>query len=184
MPLENTDLDAAILTSMFCDEERYGIRPNVILAEGEVLDEDADYESIFPDGSPAVFCSGYAGYVRRMLGDRALIHGYDCGENPQSSIALEAGGHDFAVVDGRYIVDFWAHDMGYTTSTVIDTEDLSVAEEVLRLYGPRETWTVNEGLQGHIDRETPEQRAEAMEGVDLAPREPGYALTPEAKPCC
>jgi len=105
-------------------------------AQGE---HEEDGESVFPDGSASFICTNWAMQVRDAFGAaRVKIVGFD--EN-EGACAEGGGGHDFAIVDGRYIVDGWAKDWeGSADRAVHDLQDPADADEIARLYGPREGW--------------------------------------------
>lgn len=107
------------------------------------------YDDIDPGDSPHIFkdndysavvCTGYACAIQQKLGrDRVKIYGFSREDNPGSLIARDFGGHDFAVVDDRFIVDPWLVDVAEVQSKgVFDLEN--DADEVLWLYGPRSNW--------------------------------------------
>jgi hypothetical protein len=130
---------------------------------------DADEEcSVFPDGSAIAICSNWAQYVRRIEGQRAELFGFYSHAVPESLIARLCFGHDFAVVDGRYLVDGWVKDIECLSAfAVFDLDDPATADEILRLYGPRAKWPRNLGLEAAVDDEAPEVRQEALRGVKL-----------------
>lgn len=74
---------------------------------------------------------------------RAAVYGYAAENNPDAELGQLEGGHDFALVENRYIVDWWA--TAYPALAghpgVIDTVDPAWAERVLRWYGPRQRWS-------------------------------------------
>lgn len=145
----------------------------------EVFGNEANYNvstfpdaaAEFPDGTEWFICTNWAHYVRRVLGDRAEIYGFDDESNPTSLIAQESGGHDFAVVDGRYIVDGWAKNVEqHIRCAVLDLDNPEHAAKIVELYGDRSKWDRGDANEAMIDRETPEERAAAMEGT----RFPGF----------
>ncbi len=99
--------------------------------------------TVFKDtGFSAVECTGYACAIRGKLGrDRVEVFGYEAENNPTSAISDIAGGHDFAVVDGRYIVDPWIVDVEAVSNRgVHDLADPADAAEIARIYGDHTTW--------------------------------------------
>jgi hypothetical protein len=131
-----------------------------------------DNPAKFPDGSPWAECTSWAIYVRRNEGKRAKIYGFDSDENPDSEIAQLCGGHDFAVVADRFIVDGWVVNVeGMSKHAVFDLRDPADRPIIHRLYGDPVVWLEcfrREDLEEIADEETPVQRARAMAGV--APR--------------
>ncbi|MBR8082609.1 hypothetical protein KDX23_07600 [Burkholderia vietnamiensis] len=115
------------------------------LDEGRAMLADAstcpDLLSVFPDGTSATVCTNYARHIAAALPGRARVFGFYEEDNPASRIAQIAGGHDFAIVDGRYIVDPWVRLVeGESDRICFDLAAPGDAAEILRLYGPRERW--------------------------------------------
>lgn len=162
LPIE---LDAATLEAIFGDQEAYCIR------HGE-----EDEESVFPDGTAAFVCTNWATYVRRVAGERAKLYGFFEHDNPGSSIARDFGGHDFAVVDDRFIIDCWATDLGAGTRSVLDMNDHEHAADIASLYGDRLLWKRNADLESSIDAEPPDRREIAMAGTSFRIASPAPSL--------
>lgn len=112
----------------------------------EQLGADAmpDTESLLPGGGSAVCCTEYAIHIYKQLPDRVKIHGFANENNPTSRVARELihpGGHDFAVVDGRFIVDPWPRLVpGVFEQLVFDLQDAVDAAKVADIYGPQHCW--------------------------------------------
>lgn len=119
---------------------------------------------VFPNGDASAVCTSWAKYVRRLLGNRVQLYGFDDAIN-KATISKSYGGHDFAVVDGRYIVDGWLkHVAGMHGNAVLDMQDTNDKPIIAKLYGPMEHWTHDEfGLESHVDKE--KTRTKAMKGV-------------------
>lgn len=104
---------------------------------------DTDDGSMFSNsGLSGVNCTGYALEIKRKLGaGRVSIVGYQSDPKTPTAAGDDADGHDFAIVDGRYIVDPWVHDVANLSDQgVLDLEDGGDAPEIERLYGPRSSW--------------------------------------------
>lgn len=103
-----------------------------------------DMESLLADGGSAVCCTDYATFIYNQLPGRVKICGFANECNPTSRVAREEihpGGHDFAVVDGRYIVDPWPRLVpAVFNQMVFDMSDPADAALVADIYGPRECW--------------------------------------------
>lgn len=128
--------------------------------------EMADEAAQFPDGTAWAFCTNWANYVRRIEGDRAELYGFHEEDNPTAGVCRIADGHDFALVDGRYIVDGWAsHVEGESRTAVLDLEDEADAAFVASFLGPRELWSRCDDRERMLDGESSEARAKAMEGI-------------------
>lgn len=98
-------------------------------------------------------CTGFACRIRQKLGsDRVKIFGFPEKENPDSIIAQMSGGHDFALVDDRYIVDPWIMEVesgnittpsgqkAFAEKGVFDLQDPLDRERVEKLYGSPKNW--------------------------------------------
>lgn len=112
----------------------------------------------FPNGDPWAFCWSWANDLQQRLGgERVRRFGFDGDENETSEIGQLAGGHDFAIVDGRYIVDGWAANVEYLHKTgVLDLEDESEFADIERLFGDPRTWQDADAKFGEIDEEDEE----------------------------
>jgi hypothetical protein len=103
-----------------------------------------DAVSCLPGGGSAVCCTDYAALIYRALPGRVQIVGFANADNPASRIARELihpGGHDFALVDGRFLVDPWPRLVpGVFEQMVFDLEHEGDAALVADIYGPRNAW--------------------------------------------
>lgn len=112
----------------------------------EKLGRDAmpDSVSLLPNGGSAVCCTDYAMLIYTTLPGRVQIFGFANEDNPTSRVArdeIHPGGHDFAVVDDRYIVDPWPRLVPMVlTQMVFDLHDPADAALALDIYGPRTCW--------------------------------------------
>lgn len=126
-----------------CDEP---VSPEILdkMFAGLQKSEMPEYRSVFRDGLDAICCTNYAIQVAKALPGRTQIVGFANEDNPTSRVAREEihpGGHDFAVVDGRYIVDPWIKLVAAEVDQVVfDLDDPIDAAVALDIYGPRECW--------------------------------------------
>lgn len=147
------------LEILFGDEARYNV------VEGDGVTEGAT----FPDGTPWAFCTNWARMVRRIMGERAQIFGFSEEANPGSEIAADCGGHDFAVVDERYIVDGWVKNVELRHgASVIDLLDPANADLIARLYGDRACWERSQDIEKHVDLEDVQERQAALNGTNFS----------------
>jgi len=108
-------------------------------ALGVVYDEEAG-ASLLPDGRRAASCADCAYYIRSLEPNTA-IYGFWSRENTGWAGAILVDGHDFAVVDGRYIVDPWIVETERLSDrAVFDLKNPVDQAEVRRLYGDRKSW--------------------------------------------
>lgn len=101
-----------------------------------------DEISVFPNGDQAVICTSWADDLEARLGqDRVTKFGFWTEDNPGTAIERLAYGHDFAIVDGRYIVDGWiVHVEGVHEVGIFDIEDDGHLEDILKFYGNPASW--------------------------------------------
>lgn len=133
---QNTDDESDVLTAKAYDHLR---SPD--------LDDDTDWVSLLADRSSAVCCTNYACFIGTVLGfDRVTVWGFANEDNPDCLVVREGlhpGGHDFAVVDGRYLVDPWVqflHRMPW--QVVYDLQAPADAALAKARYGDESDWQV------------------------------------------
>lgn len=70
------------------------------------------------------------------------IYGYWFSDNPECVVGKSSGqGHDFAIVDGRYLVDAWAAMVeGLPIGVVHDLKSKLNASYLRSWYGQRDKW--------------------------------------------
>jgi hypothetical protein len=112
--------------------------------EGDIDDPKAEYTHIFKTTEISdTLCTGFACELKHLFGGRVRLYGFGMDTNRHSRIAADFGGHDFAVVDDRFIVDPWLAEVTngeYGTREVFDLQDKADEEIIKTLYGPREFW--------------------------------------------
>ena len=159
--------------------------------EEEFIGRDDDYWNVeFDEDGASSFresgysgtqCTGFACEIQRKIGKaRVKVVGFPEGTNPQSAIAQDAGGHDFAVVDDRFIVDPWLQEVSAGRITlrggaelevdrvVFDLEDPNDFKTVRNLYGDPRAWVPAAGDSRAID--FPEQFRPDSEAEELSAR--------------
>jgi hypothetical protein len=118
-----------------------------VLEDSCLLDEDECH--VFPTGKAFFICTNWANLTRRYFGeDRTVVMGYLHENNETSVISEQYEGHDFALVDGRFIVDGWVTGVGLerpgrATPGLYDLRNKDDADEIARLYGNRAAWEVS-----------------------------------------
>lgn len=126
---------------------------NALAAQYEDKADMPGTQSYLPNGGSAVCCTDYACHIYTALPGRVEIYGFANEDNPASRCAREEyhpGGHDFAVVDGRYIVDPWPRLVAAVLEQMVfDLEDAEGAALALDVYGPRECWTRMTGAEDY-----------------------------------
>ena len=116
----------------------------------EMTDEGSRFKRT---GLSGVTCTGFAVEIFQRNMGCAKIYGFDSEENPTSMIAALAGGHDFAVLEDRYIVDPWLTEVESGEITihggmvvpvngqlVFDLNDPEDEKIITELYGDRSKW--------------------------------------------
>ncbi len=162
----------AALTAQFGTDAQFGIgylldesREWITFAEydrrwGHLSWEDQPAgESQFPDGSSATVCTNYAIQIARAYPGRVRIMGFANEDNPTSKVAqdeLHPGGHDFAILDDRFLIDPWVRLVaGANDVIVFDLTDPQDQAAVLVWYGPQSCWSVVAGAEAEVLQPTP-----------------------------
>jgi len=108
---------------------------------GVTRDDSKDSESVFENGAAACNCTNGARLVCDRLG-RGWVVGYRDSDHPGTKCGEFAGGHDFAFVDGRYIVDHWVKWVACLSDrSVFDIFETGDKETIFQLYGDRSGWS-------------------------------------------
>ena len=118
-------------------ERKYGTDE----ALGVVRDNEAEMSRL-PNGGEAARCTDCAAYIVEKEG-RGRVIGYKEGKNPtEHATGTHPGdGHDFAIIDDRYIVDEWVKETtGQSKRAVFDLDNPADLPEVRHLYGEPRTW--------------------------------------------
>lgn len=111
------------------------------------VSQDEDGESVFPGGGSAVCCTECANRMIELAGN-GEVYGWAEDSNVTSIVAPNGEGHDFAVIDDRYLVDAWLKNVdgppGFIHErAVFDLDNPDDVATVLRLYGDPRTWVRN-----------------------------------------
>lgn len=86
-------------------------------------------------------CTHYARAVAAALPGRVRLYGFYEQDNPTARTGLAVGGHDFAVVDDRFIVDPWIRLVeGMAELICFDLHDPGDAATTADLFGDRSPW--------------------------------------------
>ena len=116
------------------------------------VEEFEGYSEFTSIGYHGCQCTGFAVRIQEKLGaDRVQVMGFTMEDNPQAGIGSICNGHDFALVDGRYIVDPWLVEVetGSITTpkgTKLELDGQGVfdleteAELVTTIYGNKKYW--------------------------------------------
>lgn len=130
-----------------CFEDSAGKRYS--LEEGDKMYRNTNIEtltlsSIFQNGDDAICCTNYARHIFNNSKRRVKIHGFKNEDNPTAKIVKEnmhPGGHDFAVIEGRFLVDPWIKLVRMKADRIaFDMCDQKDSEYVNDMYGPKDNW--------------------------------------------
>jgi hypothetical protein len=125
----------AELAAMFRYEDDCGITYKEV---------DGSEMAYLPDDEEMGRCTNCARYVVNRLG-QGDIYGFMVEDMPVDYFYRPlsiAGGHDFAVINNRYIVDIWLSlYSGDEKQTVYDLQDPDDRALARRIYGDRKYWS-------------------------------------------
>lgn len=82
-------------------------------------------------------CTNTAVYLASRLNGK--VYGYSIEDNPEAEVGSTEGGHDFAIVDDRWLLDFWAKDY-YHLPDLYDMENPAEMVLVHKRYGDPKLW--------------------------------------------
>ena len=118
------------------------------LREEEFYCEEAE-EWQFRDGTACAICTCSARIVARRF--RGLVYGYQAHRNPTARIGLPTiDGHDFALIEQRWLVDYWAWRVeGLIATPIFDLKNRADHLDVHRLYGDAGRWSLVHSFIGH-----------------------------------
>ncbi|WP_425263346.1 hypothetical protein [Vibrio owensii] len=106
--------------------------------------DDYEFYAYLPDGEEMGRCTNCANWIKSLYGKRADVYGFMVEDNPNCSsrILNIVGGHDFAVIDQRYIVDIWISLYSNEEQQVIfDLCDQADNEKIRTIYGNPKCWS-------------------------------------------
>jgi hypothetical protein len=106
--------------------------------ESELLDSCARCRAFPVATDNFATCTSTATHVAVKLGGKLV--GYSVDDNPSAKLALGyVSGHDFAIVGGRYLADWWAREY-HEKPDIYDLHDPKQLASVKKLYGDPATW--------------------------------------------
>lgn len=117
--------------------------------DADTVQSSPDGECTFSDGEALFICTHSARRVAAYFGGRVV--GFRTEANANAEIAWGNGGHDFAIVGDRFVVDYWAVRItGLHRRGVFDLNSADDRLEIARLYGPAEDWQNVPNLKAKI----------------------------------
>lgn len=117
----------------------FGTEKDLGIIETEI---EGDLVSVVPGYGPFAVCTNSAKLVADRYG--GVVCGFFAEDNPVGSPEItDAGGHDFAVISNRFIVDPWiVFFVEEDSRIVLDVEDQADHEEIVRRYGDPFKWKI------------------------------------------
>jgi len=118
--------------------ERLRAFVKLLVSEERYQDDEGCWS--FRSGGSCGVCTDSAIKIVRHFGGKVV--GYNCSSNPRAAIGKQfCEGHDFAVIDERFLVDYWAlRVISLITDPVFDLARDRDRREASRLYGNPNTW--------------------------------------------
>lgn len=149
------------LGAYFGDDET-GLTENEYAAAGhdpQCFEETA----LLPGGGSLGICTHGADYVIKTLGQGAR-YGFHVEDNPSVTdrTVINAGGHDFALIESRYIVDPW-YALTVNGQGVFDLESAVDRKKAQKIYGSTDSWKYFDPIaQEQFPMTSPDLPAEAF----------------------
>lgn len=136
----------ALIDQFTLSEEALGVYygnydTGVATSSLSAIPEDWEESALLPSGLPMSRCTNSATYICEVLGG-GDIYGFRIKDNPVESESVSCSqGHDFAVINGRFIVDPWISlYTGESKQGVFDIKDPKDRKAIVRIYGNCELW--------------------------------------------
>lgn len=104
-----------------------------------VEDTRLDAECVDASGLDSFICFDCAKHVKNVYPD-AKILGFVSWDNAIAELSEGEDGHDFALIEDRYIVDIWAFANGVSQYKVLDLKNDTHKIVISRLYGDIDNW--------------------------------------------
>jgi GNAT superfamily N-acetyltransferase len=121
--------------------QKLGVDPDSVdTGSSEFVPEHCRRCKAFPVSQDSIgICTSTARHLANKLGGRVM--GYADAHRVGAAVGEGdgEGGHDFAVIDGRYIGDWWANSYGEHPD-LHDMQDPGQHQEIRRLYGDPSKW--------------------------------------------
>lgn len=119
------------------------MKAKALEVEKAYLKKDAELakaDDIEINGHPFITCTNSAKWMKKTFFPKAKIMGFYEEDNPESEIGQAAGGHDFLVIDNRYILDMWyKHIENHEDAPILI--DMETQKDLLKkYYGDPKTW--------------------------------------------
>jgi len=89
-------------------------------------------------GSPFAICTLACQWISQSLSDVKIL-GYWSDDNPTATVGVSEGGHDFVILNDRYLLDFW-YKLTYEPEHPVYLDIHTDRELITQLYGEPKTW--------------------------------------------
>jgi transcriptional regulator with XRE-family HTH domain len=107
--------------------------------ETEAFEDPVSDGWVFKNGGSVFQCTAGARCVADHFGGHLV--GFFSAENPKAIIARGMEGHDFAIISGRFLVDYWgARVARIIPQAIFDLQDADNHASVVHLYGAQNLW--------------------------------------------
>ncbi len=133
--------------------------------------------SVFEDGSSAITCTNYAVQVGYVFKERSKIMGFANENNPESLVAIEEihpSGHDFAVVDDRWLIDPWVRIVATAYDRICfdmaNPDDMAIVKHI---YGDPSCWERLESTEASY-------LLKDRKNIEIPPVQPAWSPPPIA----
>ena len=135
-----------------------------------------DEIAYLPNGEQMGICTNNAHYIAETLSNdyTVRVFGFLSENNPvKNEEIMEVGGHDFAVVNDRYIVDPWLSVFaGESNQTVFDLKDPKDRKLAQHYYGDPGKWSIYQrdpnGMSGFLKPDDPQYPKSIASRISLA----------------
>jgi hypothetical protein len=91
-------------------------------------------------GNPFIICTNGARWLQENFFKDAKVVGYSIYDNPEALIGQENDGHDFLLIDNRYILDFWYKHIYGEKEAPVYLDILKDTDLVKKYYGNPDKW--------------------------------------------
>lgn len=91
-------------------------------------------------GNPFTICTNGARWLQEKFFPEAKVVGYQYDKNPSAEIGEWTLGHDFLLIENRYILDFWYKFIQGVEDCPVFIDIQTQPELVKRYYGDQTKW--------------------------------------------
>jgi hypothetical protein len=118
--------------------------PNIKKIERSFIKEDKriakEVKKNNKEGHDFVICTNIARWLKNTMFPDAKIMGYAEWDNPTAKTNRYAEGHDFLVVNDRFIIDFWLKHTECIKDAPVMIDMVAQPDLVAEWYGDKKKW--------------------------------------------